>query len=50
MAEVLGEKWPTKMVRMGMRDSFGESGEPEELLAKYGLDKDGVIKVIRKII
>ena len=50
VAEVLGEKWPTKMVRMGMKDSFGESGEPEELLAKYGLDKDGVIKVIRKII
>ena len=50
VAEVLGEKWPTKMVRMGMRDSFGESGEPGELLAKYGLNKDGVIKVIRKII
>lgn len=50
VAEVLGEKWPTKMVRMGMKDSFGESGEPGELLAKYELDKDGVIKTIRKII
>jgi len=50
VAEVLGEKWPTKMVRMGMKDSFGESGDPGELLAKYGLNKDGVIKVIRKII
>ncbi|HSV95261.1 MAG TPA: transketolase C-terminal domain-containing protein [Spirochaetia bacterium] len=50
IAEVLGEKCPTKMVRMGMKDCFGESGNPGELLAKYGLDKDGVIKVIRKII
>lgn len=50
VAEVLGEKCPTKMVRMGMKDSFGESGESMELLAKYGLDKNGVIKTIRKII
>lgn len=50
IAEVLGEKCPTKMIRMGMKDSFGESGEPKELLAKYGLNKDGVIKVVRKII
>lgn len=50
VAEVLGEKCPTKMVRMGIKDLFGESGEPGELLAKYGLDKDGVIKTIRKII
>ena len=50
VAEVLGEKCPTKMVRMGMRNAFGESGEQGELLAKYGLDKDGVIKEIRKII
>jgi transketolase len=50
VAEVLGGKCPTKMVRMGMKDMFGESGEPGELLAKYGLDKDGVIKVVREII
>lgn len=50
IAEVLGERCPTKMIRMGMKDVFGESGEPGELLAKYGLDKDGVIKMIKKII
>jgi transketolase len=50
VAEILGEKWPTKIVRMGMKDTFGESGEPGELLTKYGLDKEGVIKTIRKII
>ncbi len=49
IAEVLGEKCPTKMIRMGMKDIFGESGEPGELLAKYGLDKDGVIKRVKEI-
>lgn len=50
VAEILGEKQPTKMIRMGMKDTFGESGNPGELLAKYGLDKDGVIKTVRKIL
>lgn len=49
VAEVLGEKCPTMMVRMGMKNAFGESGDSEELLSKYELDKAGVIKEIRKI-
>jgi transketolase len=31
VAECLGEKLPTKMIRIGMGDQFGQSGEPEEL-------------------
>ena len=37
VAEVLGENLPTPMLRMGMRDRFGESGHPEELLKHFGL-------------
>lgn len=37
IAELLGEKLPTPMFRVGMRDHFGESGQPEELLDKFGL-------------
>lgn len=37
IAEVLGEEHPTPMVRIGVRDTFGESGKPGELMAKYGL-------------
>jgi len=37
VAEVLGENLPSPMIRMGMRDHFGESGEPEELLEHFGL-------------
>lgn len=37
IAEVLGEHQPVPIVRMGMRDRFGESGEPDELLKQFGL-------------
>lgn len=37
VAELLGEESPTLMHRMGMRDHFGESGNPEELLEHFGL-------------
>lgn len=37
IAELLGEKCPTLMKRIGMQDRFGESGEPEELLQHFGL-------------
>ena len=50
VAEVLGEKLPTRMLRLGMNDAFGESGDPGELLAKYGLDKDGVVRAIKKLV
>jgi len=37
VAEVLGEGHPTPMKRVGVMDTFGESGDPGELLKKYGL-------------
>ena len=37
VAEVLGEQRPTPMKRVGVMDTFGESGEAGELLKKYGL-------------
>ncbi len=37
IAELLGEELPTPMVRIGMKDEFGESGTPEELLEHFGL-------------
>jgi transketolase len=38
IAELLGEFCPAPMKRIGMRDHFGESGEPDELLVYFGLD------------
>jgi transketolase len=38
IAELLAERLPTVMRRIGMRDHFGESGDPAELLEHFGLD------------
>ncbi|WP_407306295.1 transketolase family protein [Desulfosporosinus sp. SB140] len=50
IAEVLGEKLPTPMVRVGLKDTFGESGRPYELLEKYGLTKEGIIKAVHEVL
>lgn len=50
VAEVLCEKMPTKMKRIGVNDVFGESGPAVELLKKYGLDGEGVANGIREFL
>jgi transketolase len=42
IAELLGEKLPTPLLRVGMKDRFGESGKPEELLKHFGLDAEHI--------
>lgn len=48
VAEVLAEKCPTKLTRIGVRDTFGESGPAKELLEKYKLDADGIYEQIKE--
>ena len=48
VAEVLAEKCPTKLTRIGVRDTFGESGPAKELLKKYKLDADGIYEQIKE--
>ena len=38
ISELLAENYPMPLLRIGMRDHFGESGEPNELLEYFGLD------------
>ena len=38
VAEFLSEHHPVQIKRLGINDQFGQSGEPNELLAYYGLD------------
>ena len=47
VAEVLAEEAPTKMYRIGVRDTFGESGPALELLHKYELDAEGIYKQVK---
>ncbi|MCR5099138.1 MAG: transketolase family protein [Lachnospiraceae bacterium] len=47
VAEVLSEKCPTLMKRIGVYDTFGESGPAKELLHKYELDAEGIYKQVK---
>lgn len=48
VCECLAEKQPAKVVRIGMRDKFGESGPAAELIHKYGLDAEGIVKTVKE--
>ena len=48
IAEVLTEEYPSKLIRMGMKDEFGKSGKAEELLEYYGLTAKKIIQEILK--
>ena len=50
LAEVLAENAPVPMVRVGIKDTFGESGRPQELLEKYGLTRDALIAAVHEVI
>ena len=49
VAEVLVENHPVPMRRIGVKDTFGESGEHDELLAKYGLTADDITGAVREL-
>ena len=48
VAELLSEKYPTPLVRIGMNDEFGKSGKPEELFKKFGLNADNIVTQVKK--
>jgi len=50
VAEVLVENEPVPMVRVGLKDIFGESGKPEDLLVKYGLTPADVAGAARAVL
>ena len=43
VADIIGENHPVPLERVGVRDVFGTSGDPDELLAEYGLDAAGIV-------
>ena len=47
VSEVTSKKSPVRMEMMGMQDTFGESGTPNELLAKYGLNADHIVEMVK---
>lgn len=47
VAEFLSEKYPVKLIRIGIKDQFGESGPAKELIKKYELDAEGIYRQIK---
>jgi len=50
VAELLSQNYPVPMEFVGVKDSFGESGTPDELAEKYGLKAKNIILAVRKVI
>jgi len=50
VAEVLVESFPVPIEFIGVRDKFGQSGTPDELIEKYGLGKDSIKKAVKKVL
>jgi transketolase len=50
VAEVISENHPVKMKRVGVLDTFGESGEPRELMEKYHITAADIVKAVKEIL
>ncbi len=50
VAEVLSQNYPVPLKIIGIEDRFGESGEPNELLVKFGLTKEVIIKAVTQVL
>lgn len=48
VCEVLAEEYPVKVERMGIMDTFGQSGNGEELLAYYKIDSNAIVEKVLK--
>lgn len=48
ISEVLTEEYPTKLIRLGIKDVFGKSGKAEELIKYFGITADNIIEVMKK--
>lgn len=50
VSECLAENYPAKVLRVGVNDVFGQSGEAKELLKIYGLDSDSIVNRVMEIL
>jgi transketolase len=50
VAELAGEEYPVPLQRLGVKDKFGESGTPEELLEHFGLTAKHIVLAVHHIV
>jgi transketolase len=50
VAEVITQNYPAKLAFVGQKDTFGESGKPDELLVKYGMSEGDIIEGVLSLV
>jgi transketolase len=50
IAQLLARELPTPLEMVAVNDSFGESGTPDQLMVKYGLDAVNIVDAVKKVI
>ena len=50
VAQVLSRHMPLPQEYVGVNDTFGESGTPDELMVKYGLDTPNIVEAVKKVL
>jgi transketolase len=50
IAQALAQHCPTPIEFVGVNDSFGESGTPDQLMKKYGLESENIIAAVKKVL
>jgi transketolase len=50
VAEFLAQNFPTPIEFVGVRDQFGQSGTPNELIEHYGMGKDAIKEAVKKVL
>jgi len=50
ISELLSQNYPVPMRIVGVKDRFGESGKPEELLKKFGCSSKDIIKAVEEVL
>ncbi len=50
VAQVLSRHMPSPQEYVGVNDTFGESGTPDELMVKYGLDTPNIVEAVKKVL
>jgi transketolase len=50
VAEIVAEEFPVPVLKVGIKDTFGESGKPDELLKVYGLTVEAIVEHSKKAI
>ncbi len=50
VSEAICEVFPVPVIKVGVQDTFGESGQPAELLKAYGLTPEKIVEAVKKAI